>query len=576
MQKSIFSIFFLALLWSCSGSKNANQLPKEGFANKNERNAVKFGETYIDAAKEKVLGNFEAAEEKYKKALEIYPDHAAANYELGNIYILLEKNQLALDQFETAAKIDSENYWYQLALAAQLRDLGKSNEAISSFKKLIELKPNQLELKYELAQLLLNNGKKSEGIEVMNEIEEELGVTEEVSFLKKKVYLSENNVDAAANEVQKLIDSNPNEIAYYGVLAEIYSNNGKKAEAIKVYERMHQLDSTNYRLQYAMAEFYRQDGKDVLFNKFIGKAFANPEMPIDDKVKYVLSFYQVDSRNKEEKLKAIALCKRITKAHPDDAKSYALLADFQYFDNQVDAAKSSYIKTIELDSSRFPVWNQLIFIFADQADTASLVDYSKRAIDLFPNQPTVYLTYGIGLSQQENYEEAIEYLKLGNDLALDNQSLKSQFLSSLGDAYHGMKDDKNSDLFYDKALVIDPNNIIVLNNYAYYLSVRNQDLEKARKMSAKSNNLAPNQASFQDTYAWILFQLEEYETAKTWINKAIDNSPKPSAELLEHKGDILFKLKDKEQAVEFWNKAKKKGNASKLIDKKIKDQQFYE
>ena len=146
----------------------------------------------------------------------------------------------------------------------------------------------------------------------------------------------------------------------------------------------------------------------------------------------------------------------------------------------------------------------------------------------------------------------------------------------MGDAHHSLKNNVESDKNYDNALRIDPNNVIVLNNYSYYLSLRNEDLEKAKRMSAKSNNLAPNQASFQDTYAWILFQLKEYENAKIWIDKAIDNSSDPSAELLEHKGDILFHLGELEEAVEFWKRAKKAGSTSKTIDKKITDKTYYE
>jgi Tfp pilus assembly protein PilF len=205
-----------------------------------------------------------------------------------------------------------------------------------------------------------------------------------------------------------------------------------------------------------------------------------------------------------------------------------------------------------------------------------LVNYSRRAIDLFPNQPTVYLTYGIGLSQQGKNKEAIEYLKLGKDLVIDNQSLKSQFYSSLGDCYHSIKDNANSDENYNQALELDPNNVIVLNNYSYYLSVRKENLALAKTMSAKSNKLAPNQASFQDTYAWILFQLKEYDDALIWIEKATENSPAPSGEILEHKGDILFKKNDLTEAVEYWKKAKLKGGASLKIDKKINDKTYYE
>ncbi len=576
MRKLLLSIFTMAFLWSCSGSKNAAQLPKERGHDKSELRGILFGETYADAAKEKILGNYEASEKLFQKALDINPNSAPAHYELGNIYSIQEKPQLALEQYEMAVKSDKSNYWFHLSYTTALRDLGQSEKAIEEFTALIAKEPKRIELKYELAQLLLNNDKKEEGLEVINQIEEELGVTEEVSFLKQRVHLSNNDVDAAAAEIQKLIDTYPNEINYYGALADTYALNGRKEEALKVYEKMQQLDSTNYKLQFSMAEFYRQEGENEKHIDNLSKAFLNPEMDIDEKIKYVLTFYDVDSRNKEQKQDGIELCRKIALAHPENAKSFALLADFQYFDNQIEAAKQSYITTISLDSSRFPVWNQLIFIFADQGDTTELVGYSRRAIELFPNQPTVYLTYGIGLSQQGDNERAIEYLELGKDLVLDNPSMKSQFYSSLGDAYHEINDHVKSDKNYDQALSLDPKNIIVLNNYSYYLSLRDENLEKAKKMSAKSNNLAPNQASFQDTYAWILFQLKEYENAKIWIDKAIDNSSDPSAELLEHKGDILFHLGELEEAVEFWKRAKKAGSTSKTIDKKITDKTYYE
>jgi len=576
MRKTILPLLISLAIWSCSGSKNATQLPSDQFSGKGEKATVAFGRVYADGAKEKILGNYEAALTEFEKALDLDPKSAAANYEIGNIYSIQEKNNEALEQYRIAVEIEPDNYWFQLSLAAMLKDLGQPKEAIERFQTLVDQEPKRIELKYELAQLMLNNRRKSDGIAVMNQVEEELGVTEEVSFLKKRVYLSNNDVDNAAREVQKLIDQYPDELAYYGVLADVYSSNGKKSDALKVYEEMLLLDSNNYRLQYSLAEFYRQEGNKAFYKKYLDKAFANPEMSIDDKVKYVLTYYQVDSRSKVEKKEGISFCKKITTAHPHNAKGYALLADFQYFDNQTDEAKKSYIKTLELDSSRFPVWNQLIYIFAEKSDTAELVNYSKRAIVLFPNQPTVYLTYGIGLSQQGNNEKAIEYLKLGKDLVIDNQSLKSQFYSSLGDCYHSIKDNANSDKNYNQALKLDPNNGIVLNNYSYYLSVRNENLALAKTMSAKSNNLAPNQASFQDTYAWILFQLKEYDNALIWIEKAIENSTTPSGEILEHKGDILFKNNDLTEAVKYWEKAKLKGGASLRIDEKINDKTYYE
>ena len=570
MRNIFFFGLALLLFYSCNSTKETTA-PVSKHKELNEKDKVAFGRTYIDGTKEKILGNYEKAAIYFKKALSLDPYSAAANYELGIVYSNLGDNDLAYLQFEMANKLDPQNYWYKTSYATALESQGKVDKAIEVFKELIEENPSQLELKYELSKLLLGVGKNKEGIKYLNQIEQEIGVTEEISFLKQRIYLSENNIDAAAEEVQQLIDSNPSEIRYYGILADIYLSNNKDEKAMEVYQKMEDLDPDNYLVQFALAEYYRSSGQQENYWEAIQKAFSNPSMGIDDKVKYILTFYQIDTNEKEKKAEAIQLCEQIVEAHPKNAKSYALYADFLYFDSQDSAAKEAYKKTIELDSSRFPVWNQLLVILSETNDLDELLNYGKRAVNLFPNQPSVYLMYGLGLSQKKNYEEAITYFKLGADLAIDNKALKGQFYSSIGDAYHELKQASESDTYFDKALELDPNNVFVLNNYSYYLSLRKENLEKAKTMSAKSNNLAPNQASFQDTYAWILYQLGEYEAANEWIDKAMKSEANVSGVLLEHKGDILLKLNQPKEALEFWKKALDAGGASEELKNKIEE-----
>ncbi|MEQ8623782.1 MAG: tetratricopeptide repeat protein [Vicingaceae bacterium] len=561
MRKIFFFGFVLLLFYSCSSTKETTA-PVTERKELNEKDKVAFGRTYIDGTKEKILGNYEKSAIYFKKALSIDPYSAAANYELGIVYSSLGEKELAYLQFEMAKEIDPENYWYKISYATALESQGKIDQSIEVFKELVEENPTQLELKYELSKLLLGVGKNKEGIKYLNQIEKDIGVSEEISFLKQRIYLSENNVDAAAEEIKQLIESNPTEIRYYGILADIYLSNDKNEKAIEVYKKMQELDPENYLVQFSLAEYYRSSGEQEKYWESIQKAFANPNMSIDDKVKYLLTFYQIGTNEKAKKEEAIQLCEQIVEAHPKNAKSYALYADFLYFDSQDSAAKEAYQKTIELDSSRFPVWNQLLVILSETNDIDGLLNYGQRAVNLFPNQPSVYLMYGLGLAQEKKYEKAINYYKLGADLTIDNRALKSQFYSSIGDAYHELNKPSESDKFFDKALDLDPNNVFVLNNYSYYLSLRKENLEKAKKMSAKSNNLAPNQASFQDTYAWILYQLEDYEAANEWIDKAIKSDGNISGVLLEHKGDILLKLNQREEAIEFWKKAIDAGGAS--------------
>jgi Tfp pilus assembly protein PilF len=158
---------------------------------------------------------------------------------------------------------------------------------------------------------------------------------------------------------------------------------------------------------------------------------------------------------------------------------------------------------------------------------------------------------------------------MGRDLVVDNQPLLAQFWSSLGDAYHANKEHERSDNAYDKALALDPDNVNTLNNYAYYLSERNEELAKAERMSKRSNELAPGQPSYQDTYAWILFRAGKFAEARTWIEKAIASGGKDQGVIVEHYGDILYKLGETSAALEQWKLAKELGDTSDMLDRKI-------
>jgi len=196
---------------------------------------------------------------------------------------------------------------------------------------------------------------------------------------------------------------------------------------------------------------------------------------------------------------------------------------------------------------------------------------AEAAIALFPTSPELYLYNGIALSQLKRHDQAVETLIAGRDLVVDNPPLLAQFWSSLGDAYNEAKQFAKSDQAYDKALALEPNNTGTLNNHAYYLSLRKDQLEKAERMSRRSNELAPGQPTYQDTYAWVLFQLGRYAEARTWMEKALAGSPEPDGVLLEHYGDILFELGEVPAALEQWKKARGKEGASELLERKINE-----
>jgi tetratricopeptide (TPR) repeat protein len=216
-----------------------------------------------------------------------------------------------------------------------------------------------------------------------------------------------------------------------------------------------------------------------------------------------------------------------------------------------------------------------MYLEAELNENIQLDKHSSEAMELFPTQSTPYFFNGIANLQLKNYEKAASSFSEGIEFVYNDNPLLTQFYYNLGDAYHYLKSYDQSDKAFESALKIEDSNSYVLNNYAYYLSLRKSNLEKAEKLSRRSNEIEPNNRSYIDTYGWILFQLDKYKEAEIWLGKASKMGNKNPV-ILEHYGDVLFKLNKVEDAVYIWNEAKKAGSGSIQLEKKIADKRWYE
>jgi tetratricopeptide (TPR) repeat protein len=216
-----------------------------------------------------------------------------------------------------------------------------------------------------------------------------------------------------------------------------------------------------------------------------------------------------------------------------------------------------------------------MYLESELSSFDSLEIHSSESIELFPNQSTPYYFNGVANIQLKKYDKAIQSLSDGIEFVNNNNPLLLQFYSNLGEAYNYVKNYEKSDKAFDNALKVDPDNTYILNNYAYYLSLRKITLEKAEKYSRRSNELAPNNRSYIDTYGWILYQLGKYKDAEEWLGRAVKMGAK-NAVILEHYGDVLYRLDKKDDALMYWKEAKSVGKASEWLDKKITDKKLYE
>lgn len=573
---SIWILFLLLLpLFSYGGKKDKKKKNNQEKLSESEKVAIE--NLYLEATKAKILEDFQEAVNKFEKVVRLDPNNSAAFYELALLFYQSKQLEEANSYVnEAVEKDDTKNKWYLILQGEINSRLGKNKEAATSYSKLLEYYPNEIDYYFELAFQQIKSEDYKAALKTYDALEYKIGFNENIAIQKQRLYIKMDDFDNAIGEINRLIESDPENPEYYQGLAEIYRTNNMHEKEAEVYMKIMELDSLNPYALFNMADIKQKEGDRQAYMQYLKKAFNNENVSEDTKIRILFPYLTNPQTDSIEKNEALELVEIAAKVHPQSAKIQAIYGDFYYQENKYDQALEKYSKALDNDQSIYEVWQQLLFIISDKQDYSRLKSESDKALELFPTQPILYFFNGMALNQQKKYKEAIDILEAGKDLVVNNNALKSQMYATLGDAYNNLKEYPKSDESFEEALVLDPDNSYVMNNYSYYLSLRGEKLSRAKELSLKSNELEPNSVSFQDTYGWILYKMENYVEAKEWINKALQNGGENNAVILEHYGDILYQLGDQEEALKYWKEAAMNGSESELINKKISDKKLYE
>ncbi len=573
----ILLISMLCMLLECLAIAVFAQVPK-GKNKLSEAQKTKAEMFFFEGLRLKSISDYSTAIINFEKTIAIDPNQAAAYYELSQMHLNLKNPAAALPYAIQAIKFDPNNEWYLMAAAEASEKLSEYKMAEKYYQQLVKLKPTQVENYFSVANMQLAQKKYKKSLHTYDELSKQLGITEEIAIQKEKIWLKLNKVNNAAAEIQTLINRYPKEPKYYLLLADIFSANNNSDKAFAIYQKVLQLDSNNGYAQLELAEYYRIKKEEPQAMRYLYSAFQNPQINIDHKVRILAPYFSVIGKQSQRK-RALELASFLIVAHPAEAKAFAIYADLLYQDKQLDSAKKIYLQTIALDKSVFAVWQNLLLLQAETQDYSGLLKSSNQAIELFPNQNFVFYLNAAAKYQAKDFEAAALAYKQALAITFDNKEMQAQIYSGLGDVYNDLKQYAQSDSFYNASLALKPDEVFVLNNYAYYLALRKEQLPKAAQMAKKANELQPNNASFEDTYAWVLFKMANYEQALIWIELALSHTETPTPTLMEHYGDIIYFLTRKEaavQAIEKWKAAKTLGPGSEQLSEKIKEGKWIE
>jgi tetratricopeptide (TPR) repeat protein len=575
-------VLLLLLLAACGGSKAVTEKPTnepdpEVAADLSADKRARTMRLFMEATQARLGGQVPKAIQLYEQCLKVDPTNGAAHFELSKLYHQGQNFPSAVDHAKKAVASDKENIWYQFLLADLYSQNGQLDDAVKVYKEVVAKWPDRYEVYLDMANMMAYSGKVDEAMKVYADVEARFGLNEEVAMQQFGMLMESGRTQDAEAMVQRAILANPEDPRYQALLAELYDQQGESEKALAQYKKALELDPGNSMLRIALAEHYYSTGKmDEAYNE-LGEAFLDPDLDIDAKMQVLIGFFEMtenEGLSPEDRPNLIKrsydLIEALEKAHPESGKPHTIHGDFLMRDGKFEEARDQFREALRTEKERFPIHMQLLQLDLQLGDHQALHTDAEETISLFPTVPEPYLYNGIALSQLGKHDEAIETLITGRDVVVDNKPLSAQFWSSLGDAYNEAKRYADSDKAYDKALTMEPDNAGTLNNYAYYLSVRNEQLEKAERMSKRSLELAPTAATYMDTYAWILFRAGKYPDARTWIEKALASGP-PDGVVVEHYGDILFELGDIPGAKAQWERARTLGGGSELLERKINE-----
>ena len=577
MKQAITFLFFVCFSLTVLAEENRPVLGDSAY-----QTGKKFDYFFLEVLRLKANSRHNDAYSALQFALKIDSTSSAALALLANYYLFLQQDSLAVEAFQKAVKYDPQNFEYKVSLASVYRGMGNLAESTRLYESLVAEQPEKPELNFYLSDLYLRQNQIDKAIQSLDALENTIGMNEALSMQKHRLYLAVEQMDNAANELEKLSAKYPMEAKYQILIGDFYLERENPDKALICYEKAHKIDPQSPYYTISMANYYEKKGDTEAATNEIEWALKNPQLDIDTKISILGKYIESLLSNKKGVESANSLFETLMEQHSQERELNLMYGQFLLSQNKMEEARFQFQVVAEAEPENLTAWRLLIEIAITEEKPDEIIRTCNSALAIFPENPMFYFYKGSACYQMKNYPAALAVFLEGVPyIPKEDKVSLSRFYGQIGDLYHQMNEKEKSYAAYDKSLEYDENNIFVLNNYAYFLSLDKNQLDKAERMSSKCLKIQPNNPTYIDTYAWIFFQKENYSLAKFYIESAISNGGESSPDILEHYGDVLYKTGNTDKAVEQWEKALKAKEAGKeedtdLLKKKIENKMYYE
>ena len=576
------SIWLLVAVWtlvSCGTVKSTREKPAVALAQSSltPEQQRKYDYFFLEAMRLKEKKDYASAFGLLQHCLDIHPNAASALYEVSQYYMFLRQVPQGQEALEKAVANAPDNYWYSQGLASLYQQQNELDKAVTLLEQMVVRFPAKQDPLFNLLDLYGRQEKYDEVISTLNRLEKRMGKNEQLSMEKFRIYLQMKDDKKAFQEIESLVQEYPMDMRYQVILGDVYLQNGKKQEAYDVYQKVLAAEPDNPMAIFSMASYYKQTGQEELYQQQLDTLLLNKKVTPDTKVGVMRQMIVENEQADKDSTQIIALFDRIMKQEQDDPQIPMLYAQYLLSKNMEAESVPVLEQVVDLDPTNNAARMMLIGAAVKKEDYKQIIKVCEPGIEATPDALEFYYYLAVAYNQAEKPDSVISICKraLEHKTADGKKEIVLEFYSILGDMYHTQKQMKEAYAAYDSALVYNPSNIGALNNYAYYLSVERRDLDKAEEMSYKTVKAEPNNATYLDTYAWILFEKGNYAEARIYIDNAMKSEGGDKSDVIvEHCGDIYYMTGDVDGALTYWKKALEMGSESKTLKQKIEKKKY--
>lgn len=533
----------------------------------------RFKYFYLEAINQQNKGNYAAAFDLLNHCQEINPNAAEVYFMRSAYYSMLKNDSLMVADIERAAALNPTNTTFMERLGQIYIGMGKFPKAIETYEKIFANTRDRDDVLNILIQLYDRQKDYDNMLRTIDRLESLEGSSEEITLARMRVLALKGDKEAELAELKSLSEKHPNDMNYHVMMGNWLLQNDRADEALKEYDYVLKMEPDNLMAQMSMLDYYRNVGEDSLANDLQEKMLINEDTPINSKMTLMRKVVADNEQEGGDSTQVLDLFHRILAQPQKTTDMHELYAAYMTLKKMPqDSINQALRDALEIAPDNAGVRLELIQAEWSKKNFDEVIRLSRAAQEYNPDEMAFYYFMGLAHFQKDERDEALNSFQRGvaqiNESS--NKEIVSDFYAIMGDILHEKGREKEAYAAYDSCLQWKPDNIGCLNNYAYYLSEQGKDLQRAEQMSYRTIKAEPQNSTYLDTYAWILFMQERYEESKLYIDQAVQNDSTVSVVILEHAGDIHAKVGEMDKALDFWRKARDNGSDSKVLIRKIK------